>query len=107
MKVILALYFMFVLLNSELIRIPLQYQQQNIAKTIITHRKIQKYFPMQRVPLFNYKMAQYIGTIKIGSRHREFKMIFDTGSSLTWLPAKDCSSCRNSGIIKLSFILIL
>ena len=94
--------FFFLMLSiacSKLIRIPLEYQKSNFRKTIDKYRKIHQYFPMQRLPIESYKMLQYKGMIRIGSEIQEFRMIFDTGCTLTWVTSKSCSSCQQAGIV--------
>lgn len=47
----------------------------------------------QRLPLKNYGNVQYIGKVAFGNPRQYLAVVFDTGSSDTWIPSTDCLSC--------------
>ena len=48
------------------------------------------------LPLTNYKNIQYLGVIYLGETLAPFQVIFDTGSSVLWIPSADCSDCYSN-----------
>jgi len=51
------------------------------------------------VKLKNWGYTQFVGTLQIGSPPQSLRVIYDTGSSNTWLPGHDCNeaSCDKYG----------
>lgn len=47
----------------------------------------------KRVALKNYGNVQYIGKVAVGNPPQPMDVVFDTGSSDTWVPGVDCQSC--------------
>ncbi|EQC41701.1 hypothetical protein SDRG_01659 [Saprolegnia diclina VS20] len=45
------------------------------------------------VPLENYGNVQYVGELAFGSPQQNLSVVFDTGSSDTWVPSIDCTTC--------------
>jgi len=54
---------------------------------------------LKPVKLKNWGYTQFVGTLKIGTPAQSMRVIYDTGSSNTWLPGHDCkeASCDKYG----------
>ncbi|TYZ68941.1 hypothetical protein PybrP1_008694 [[Pythium] brassicae (nom. inval.)] len=48
---------------------------------------------LSRLPLRNLDNCQYFGQVQFGSPPQAFRVLFDTGSSDTWVPGHSCTSC--------------
>jgi hypothetical protein len=47
------------------------------------------------IGLSNCNNVQYIGNISIGTPPQNFTVIFDTGSTLLWIPTIGCNGCSS------------
>lgn len=48
------------------------------------------------IPLQDFQNAQYWGKVEIGTPAKTFQVLFDTGSSNLWVPASNCTNCKDS-----------
>ena len=53
-------------------------------------------YKSERIDLTNFQNLQFYGPLKIGSRHEEFNVIYDTGSGWLWIPDKNNEGCPNT-----------
>lgn len=54
--------------------------------------KVKEYFPFN-LTIKNSKDLYYYGQIVAGSENKTFNVLFDTGSSVSWLTTEDCKEC--------------
>jgi len=45
------------------------------------------------VKLQDFRNVQYYGTVQLGTPTKDFKVLFDTGSSNLWVPSSTCTNC--------------
>jgi hypothetical protein len=67
-------------------------EDQN-ASTPLRGRELRAISKSKRVPLKNYGNVQYIGKVAFGNPLQLLDVVFDTGSSDTWIPSLDCAVC--------------
>lgn len=67
------------------------HHQQNASEPAL--RQLTSVNVGKRLPLKNYGNVQYIGKVAFGNPLQPMDVVFDTGSSDTWIPSIDCASC--------------
>ncbi|CAD8199952.1 unnamed protein product [Paramecium pentaurelia] len=60
--------------------------------------RLQYAFQIAYIPLRNSYNAQYFGQIELGQPEQHFEVLFDTGSSYTWVASSDCHTCKKAGV---------
>ncbi|CAD8121820.1 unnamed protein product [Paramecium sonneborni] len=60
--------------------------------------RLQYAYQLSYIPLRNSYNAQYFGKIELGQKEQNFDVLFDTGSSYTWVASKDCHTCQQVGV---------
>ena len=58
--------------------------------------KSRELFSSYKIPTMNYENLQYYITLDFGTPAQSFSLVLDTGSSWTWIPSIDCTSCNVS-----------
>jgi cathepsin D len=68
--------------------------RNSLGENMVAHDKM-----LKPVKLKNWGYTQFVGSIEIGKPSQNFRVIYDTGSSNTWLPGHQCeeASCDKYG----------
>ncbi|XP_016976346.2 cathepsin D [Drosophila rhopaloa] len=99
-----TLFFLFAVLNTtfatrQMLKVPLYVRQKLNRSELFLARNETKEGDTFRMALQTHKNLEYYGTISMGTPRQNFSVIFDTGSSNTWLPSINCpksnSACQN------------
>ncbi|CAD8107961.1 unnamed protein product [Paramecium primaurelia] len=74
-------------------------EQINNQNLLIDHLdRLQYAYQIVYIPLRNQYNAQYFGKIQLGQQEQTFELLFDTGSSYTWVASNDCNTCQKAGV---------
>ena len=93
-KITSLIVFSFTFLNiviCNVITIPL-FKNNITSNNINTIRK--KSYMSDNIILSNYYNMEYYGIISVGTPPKDFRILFDTGSSNLWLPSSQCNICN-------------
>lgn len=65
-----------------------------VTKPAFTQDAAQPLLPRgKRVRMQNFGNVQYVGSVSFGSPPQALNVVFDTGSSDTWIPGTTCDRC--------------
>ncbi|XP_017047200.1 cathepsin D [Drosophila ficusphila] len=96
--ILLALSFV-TFASKKVLKVPLYVRQKiNGSEQLFAKNSTRGSKPLL-VALQTHKNLEYYGNISMGTPRQNFSVIFDTGSSNTWLPSTNCpksnSACQN------------
>ncbi|XP_055678614.1 cathepsin D-like [Lutzomyia longipalpis] len=81
------------------VRVPLMKINENIQS--VPPSNVYRY---TMDPITPYLDAQYVGTISFGTPPQSFQMIFDTGTTYTWIPVVNCIATKKVVSIDLDVL---
>lgn len=96
MKFLLILVIIIDNLTSKKLTILPQHKDLNLRKTVAIYKDDSS---IHRLRFLDREGHPCMAEVKIGSQ--TFKMAFETGSPMTWVPLKGCNSCGLLGFVNL------